>query len=477
MNREFIINIVFLISINLLIKPIYIFFIDLQVQNTVGKEAFGMYFALFNFTYIQQIINDFGIQNYNNRNISQHRQLIDKYFPNILILKCFLAVFYLLFVGCMAIVLNYDQSFYFLIFIIAINQMLVSLLFYLRSNISALGFYRTDSMISALDKFMMIILCGILLYTPYFKNQFQIEWFVYAQMTTLAISSSIAFFVVRKHIKKLRFRFNKPFLLLILKESYPYALVIFLMTVYSRIDGVMIERMLETGKAEAGIYAAAYRLLDAVNMIGFLFAGLLLPMFARMIKAKEPFTDLLKLSFGLIWAGAISLSIPTFFFKNEIMDFLYLEATPYWGQVLGILILTFIAVSGTYIWGSLLTANGDLKRMNLIFVVGILLNVVLNYFFILEYKAAGAAVATLLTQLFVLFAQIILAANIFKLKLNIVFIIKIMLFILCVIGISYGTYYQVSWDWRIRLILSGVLSILAAVPFGLVQPKFLLRKA
>ena len=159
------------------------------------------------------------------------------------------------------------------------------------------------------------------------------------------------------------------------------------------------------------------------------------------------------------------------------MDFLYLEATPYWGQVLGILILTFIAVSGTYIWGSLLTANGDLKKMNFIFVVGILLNVILNYFFILEYKAAGAAVATLLTQFFVLLAQIILAANIFKLKLNVVFMVKIMLFILCVIGISYGIYNNVSWDWKIRLVLSGVLSILVAVPFGLVQPTFLLRKA
>ena len=115
--------------------------------------------------------------------------------------------------------------------------------------------------------------------------------------------------------------------------------------------------------------------------------------------------------------------------------------------------------------------------MNFIFVVGILLNVILNYFFILEYKAAGAAVATLLTQFFVLLAQIILAANIFKLKLNVVFMVKIMLFILCVIGISYGIYNNVSWDWKIRLVLSGVLSILVAVPFGLVQPTFLLRKA
>ncbi len=70
MKREFFINIILLVGINLLIKPIYIFGIDRVVQNAVGKEAFGLYFAVFNFTFLLQIINDFGIHTFNNKHIS-----------------------------------------------------------------------------------------------------------------------------------------------------------------------------------------------------------------------------------------------------------------------------------------------------------------------------------------------------------------------------------------------------------------------
>jgi O-antigen/teichoic acid export membrane protein len=74
MNREFVLNVLFVLFINVLIKPIFIFGIDRTVQNTVGAETYGLYFALLNLTYLFQIINDFGIQNFNSRNLSQHGQ-------------------------------------------------------------------------------------------------------------------------------------------------------------------------------------------------------------------------------------------------------------------------------------------------------------------------------------------------------------------------------------------------------------------
>ncbi|MEM9819661.1 MAG: oligosaccharide flippase family protein [Bacteroidota bacterium] len=475
MNREFFINITFLIAINLLIKPFYIFGIDRVVQNLVGKETYGLYFALFNFTYLLQIINDFGIQNYNNRNIAQHNQLLDKYFPNILVLKFFLGLAYLLVVITVAYGLGYEVQYYHLIWMIAINQMLVSLLFYLRSNISGLAMYRTDSIISALDKLLMILICGYLLWWSPWRENFQIEWFIYAQTTSLALSTLVAFFIVGKRLKRFKLRFNPVFLKLILKESYPYALVIFLMTLYTRIDAVMIERLLSDGKAEAGIYASAFRLLDAVNMIGFLFAGLLLPMFSKMLKNKEPLNALLRFSLGLIWTGAIAFSITTHFFRNEIMALLYDEATLYWGSVLGYLIMTFIAVSGTYIYGTLLTAGARLMKMNLIFVVGIILNIVLNYWLILELKAVGAAIATVITQFFVLFAQILLALKIFDLKWDFPLIFRVLLFATGVGLLAYWAHDFWSFDWKISYVLCGLLSIIFSLICGLIQPKVIVE--
>ena len=303
MKREFLINIFFLIGINLLIKPFYLFGIDRTVQNILPSGEYGIYFALFNFTFLFQIINDFGIQNYNNRNISQHHHLLDKYFPNILVLKSLFGFVYLATVLLAAYFSNYTQLEFRLVLIIAINQILMSLLLFLRSNVSGLALYRIDSLLSVTDKLLMILICGVMLWTPALRERFRIEWFIFAQTFSLGAAALLAFGIVYKRIQHFRIRFNIKLLQVTLRQSWPYALVIFLMTAYTRIDAVMVERLLPDGKLEADLYASAYRLLDASNVIGFLFAGLLLPMFARMLKDKEPLGPLIQLSFQLIWAG------------------------------------------------------------------------------------------------------------------------------------------------------------------------------
>ena len=70
----------------------------------------------------------------------------------------------------------------------------------------------------------------------------------------------------------------------ILKKSYPYAILTLLMASYNRFDAILLERLLPNGSQQAGIYAQAFRILDAAAMFALLFAGLLLPMFSKMIK-------------------------------------------------------------------------------------------------------------------------------------------------------------------------------------------------
>ncbi|MEL6862807.1 MAG: oligosaccharide flippase family protein [Bacteroidota bacterium] len=475
MKREFIINIVFLISINLLIKPCYIFLIDLGVQNEVGAEQYGLYFVLLNFSYLFQIINDFGIQNFNNRNIAQHRQLLDKYVPNILVLKALLALLYLALVLTFAFLSGYAYDLFPLLLLISFNHILIALNFYIRSNLSGLGLYRLDSLLSALDKLLMIFICGFLLFSPAFEGQFQIIWFVYAQTASLLLTISIGFILVSRRLERLQFRIRPAFLLFILKKSYPYALVIFLMTVYTRIDGVMIERLLEDGRYQAGVYASAYRLLDASNMIGFLFAGLLLPMFARMIRLGESVYELMVLSWQLIWAGAISLAIISFFFQEEITQLLYVEATPYWGEVLGYLMFSFIAVSGTYIFGTLLTANDSLRKMNAIFIISIVLNIVLNAYFIPIEKAAGAAKATVLTQFSALIGQMYLVWKLFPFQLDGWLLGRFVFFVILVSGLTHGIYDQLVLEWPIRLVLSSAGAVLAAFVCRLIDVRAIRR--
>ena len=89
-QRDFVFNIAILIFLNLLVKPFWILGVDVAVQNRVGAASYGLYFAIFNFTYLFNVVLDMGITNFNNRNIARHSQLLSKHLSGILILKLLL---------------------------------------------------------------------------------------------------------------------------------------------------------------------------------------------------------------------------------------------------------------------------------------------------------------------------------------------------------------------------------------------------
>ena len=266
MNREFLLNILFLVFINLLVKPFFIFGIDLGVQNRVGPEVYGGYFALLSFTFIFQMLNDFGIQNFNNTIIARHPQLLPKYFPNLLIIKGLFSLGYLVLTLILAVAWGFRQPAQLeLLGWLAVNQVLVALIFFLRSNVSGLGFFRIDSLLSALDKLVAIGLMSWLLWARPFAWPLEIREFAIAQTASLLLTAAACFWVLRGHLTGLNWRFRRPLLFLLIKKSAPFALVILLMTACTRLDVVLLERLLPDGPEQAGIYGNGYRMLDAAN--------------------------------------------------------------------------------------------------------------------------------------------------------------------------------------------------------------------
>jgi len=440
-----------------LVKPFWIFGIDRTVQNTVGDESYGLYFALFNFSMILNILLDAGITNYNNRNIAQYNFLLPKHFSNIVGLKLMLAIVYTIFSLSIALIIGYNKIQLHLLFFLILNQFLISFTLYLRSNISALHLFRTDSFVSVLDRSIMIIICSFLLFHPFFKFYFTIEWFVYAQTAAYSLTSLITFFIVLKKSGKIKVRFNFKFFVVFLRKSYPYALLILLMSFYNRIDSVMLERLLpgSIGKEQAGIYAQAFRLLDAVSMFGVLFAGLLLPIFAKMIKQKEPVGQMVQLSYTLIVVPAIIIAVSCIYYNHEIMAVLYESNTAHSSEILGILMTGFIGIATTYIFGTLLTANGSMKQLNVMAFGGMVLNIVLNLVLIPRFQAFGSAYASLTTQILTGSTQVIMALVIFKLKPGFRYIMQLLMFLGGVVVLGTVSKYFAGW-------FTGYLFMIAA---------------
>ncbi|MEL7120552.1 MAG: polysaccharide biosynthesis C-terminal domain-containing protein [Bacteroidota bacterium] len=460
MNRSFFLNLVFLIAINVLIKPFYLFGIDRVVQNTVEDGAYGLYAVFFNWAYIFVIINDLGIYNFNNKTIAQHQHLLDKYFSNILVLKLLLSIPYLLLLVVVIKLSGYEWNQFQLLLPIAINQLLVSLIMYLRSNISSLGYYTLNSVFSVLDKVLMILICVPLLWISSFSEVFRIEWFIWAQTISLAVTALGAFLWTFRKVRYFKLKVNISFLLVIARQSYPYALIVLLMNVYTRTDAIMIERLIANGKVEVEYYVSAFRLFDVANMFGLLFASLLLPMFSTLIKnSLKELTELYHLGLQIIIAGTCVGVIAIIFNRQIIMEVLYDNGGYYSGNILGLLMIGFMAVSITHITGTLLMAAEQIKPLNRIFFTAVFLNIGLNFILIPKYESIGAALTTLITQCFIGVMEIYLVSKYVGIKISNKIIFKVVVLILSMVSIG-ALLGQLSIPWMLNftaLILLGMI--------------------
>jgi len=347
-QKDFVINLILLIFLNLLIKPFWLFGIDLGVQNRVGPAVYGLYAAIMSFTFLFNAVLDMGITNFNNRNIARHTQLLQKHFSGILGLKLLLGLFYLIITFVMGLVIGYRDLQIKLLFWIAINQFLNAFILYLRSNVSALLMFKTDALLSVLDRLLVILICGILLWGNVLKKPFQIEWFVYSQTAAYLIAVFIAFVVVVYNSGFKKPSWNISFFLMILKKSFPFALLYLLMSCYNRVDSVMIERLLGDNAAyETGIYASAFRLLDALVMISVLFSVILLPLFSKMLKNKENIEPIVKTSFSLLFYFSATVTVLLLIYRMPILTLFYPEHPVETAQVFRFLIPCIIPISFT----------------------------------------------------------------------------------------------------------------------------------
>lgn len=478
MQRTFLSNLSLLMLLNLLVKPVYLLLIEAEVQNRVGSEVFGHYSALLSLSFLFNIFLDLGINTFTSRELSRRGVNAGDYLSGVVLLRLLLALLYFILLGVFAFLLGYSTDSMILLAWVGINQLLAASILYIRSNLSGLLQFKRDAILSVMDRGIVLLLLGGVLYGGA-TDHFEIQWLIGAQTIAYLIALLTGIFFIRRYTGRMKLRWRPRLNRVVLNQSIPYALLVLLMMVYYKTDSVMLERMLPDGAWQAGIYAMGYRLFEAANMMGYLLATLLLPLFAKTLKSGESVNDLTSNAFRLVVFGGILIALLSFFWPEELLGLIYDHDIAATAPSFVLLMFAFVFMMLSYVWGTLLTANGNMRTMNRIAAGAVLLNIALNLWLIPKYGAHGSAGASLATQILVAVSQMVLCHRLLRTSPSLLIWGRVALYI----GIVATTGYLLTGTSLVfitQLFIFIAVSILTAFAIRLirmVQLQSLLRKS
>ena len=403
-----------LILVNLFIKPVWIFGIDRNVQNTVGFAEYGLYFSLYNLSILFSFLLDWGFTNFMNRELAfnndgRHRPAV------FLRYKIILALVYAAIVFSFALITGIKN--WNMVAGLVLLQIFTSFFLFFRSIITANQGFRTDAWLSVTDKTLMIIACAVFLLYPAVFGPIDVHRFIWLQVACMGIAASASWYLQNqyRHTSSIHTAVNIKD---ILKKAWPYGLIILLMSTHYRLDGFILERLLSDGKMQAGIYASAYRLLDAANMAGFLLASFLLPMIAKQVSQKKDIESLVLNVRHLLMTYSLGIAIIGIFAAPWLNQLLYHFASAETVTVLQYCLPAIIGYSLVHIYGTVMTATGHIRDFCLVTAVAVAINIVLNLLLIPAAGAKGACIAALVSQYSCGIATMLYVNRKLKVRLN-----------------------------------------------------------
>lgn len=422
-ERSFYSNLFFSLGLNLLVKPAAIFLIDAAVQNIVGPQ-YGIYFAFFNFSLIISIVFDLGVNNYSTRLSAQNLPEAKQLFSTILGLRFLLMLVYFAGIGLLKVFITLSWTEYRLILLLGLNQFLIANISFFRSYFAGLQRFRLDAFLSVLDRLLLIFSLGYIIYIyPDGFKLIDIESYSIFQFLCYALSflvaGSLAIYLLKPKFEWPRLSSILP----VLKKALPFALLIVLMTLYTRGDALLLLHFSRyNGQQEAAYYAQAYRLIDALYMFAMVFAGLLFPMFAKMLKENpSAISALVSQASKLLLGSSLAFIVFSLMRGGLLMDQIYTNTFVDSGSILFLLSVAFFGMASNLIYGSLLTANGSLGVLNRISFIGVIVNICLNLIWFPKVHSIGAALVAAgvaaFTQLLVALTQAIYCKRLFALPL------------------------------------------------------------
>ena len=367
-------------------------FVGIYVARYLGPERFGLLSYTLSFVFLFSSLASFGLDDILVRELVQNPEKRKDLLGSVFWLKVCGA---LVMGTAIALVLKYkveDQQTYWMIALITFG--------FLFQATNVVDFYfqsQVQSKFAVRAQVIQLILTSLFkIYLVWAKAE--LVWFAFALMLDQAVVAVLFLLVYHWQIEWFPFfSFRWIQAKKLMRDAWPLIFAGMVVSVYMKIDQVMLKEMLDT-KA-VGLYAAAVKLCEAWYFVPGVVAASLFPAIIEARKKSETLYNerVQKLYDLMVWTS-VAVALPTTLLADWVILILYGANFQEAADILRIYIWAGVFVTLGIASSKWLVAENLQRYLFYGTALGALLNVGCNLWLIPIYGIKGAAFATLVAQ-------------------------------------------------------------------------------
>lgn len=367
-------------------------FVGVWVARYLGPEQFGSYSYAISFVGLFATVATLGLDNILLRELIKDEGARDRLLGTVFFLKTVGAVAVLLLLAAAVPLTSNDAYTNAMIFAIAgatVFQSFNVIDLYFQSRVLSRFVVYANVITLLLSSVIKIAL--ILLGAPL------IAFALVILLDSVVLASGMLYFY-RRHVDSWkRWTFDRLLARRLLRDSWPLVFSGIVVSIYMKIDQVMIKEMLDS--EAVGLYAAAAKL----SLAWYVVPGVILSsIFPAIANAKNRngalYQKRLQHLYDLMVWIAVAAALPMTFFAEPLISLLYGNAYDQSATVLAIHIWSAVFVFQGLAFGKYLILENLTKKSLYRTSAGAVANVILNLLLIPAFGINGAAVATLISQ-------------------------------------------------------------------------------
>ena len=392
------------------------------ITNYLDVAWYGLYTKIYNYLSIFAVIADLGLYTITVRELTKYEddpKMIAKISGNVLSLRTLSWVLIIFFsLGIAPFLSWYDTLSAYIgiaiasFFVVAglINSSLMS---YLQATLRT-EFSLVANTSGKLLTFGLVMLFASVLYPSisWVSSEAKFALVMIAGLAGNILMMALTWWYTSRY-QKVRFAWDREYMLHIIKISLPYGIALFLNVIFFKVDTILLSVLESRDVADIAValYGLPMKLVEVGMMYGTIFLNSLLPVLTSAIEKWDnaKFRKITRHALIILFSGWIVWACTLFFGAEWVIriistpEFIHTTLMGYTSAdalriVAWIFLVYFISSLYTYI----LIAQGEQRKMMYINAFIALINIIGNIIFIPLYSFIGSAWVTLITQILLL---------------------------------------------------------------------------